>query len=298
MPTVLIVDDSLTDRLLAGGLLNDLEQVKIEYAVDGKDAVVKIELQAPDVIITDLDMPEMNGLELVSVIRREYPQVPVILITAIGSEQIAIQALRSGAASYVPKNSLYLKLAETVQQVLSVARKSRGRVRLMRRLVEQEIRFVIENDQELISALAHYLQDLATESGVCDQSERVRIGIALHEAFTNAYYHGNLEVSSALREADHRLFYDLSRERSAVPPYSHRKIHVLAKYSPNHFECRIRDEGPGFDRRVLSDPTDPMNLLQASGRGLLLMRNFMDEVKHNKSGNEVTMIKRRKRAGV
>ena len=41
-----------------------------------------------------------------------------------------------------------------------------------------------------------------------------------------------------------------------------------------------------------------MNLLQASGRGLLLMRNFMDEVKHNKSGNEVTMIKRRKRAGV
>ena len=139
MPTVLIVDDSLTDRLLAGGLLNDLEQVKIEYAVDGKDALVKIELQAPDVIITDLDMPEMNGLELVSVIRREYPQVPVILITAIGSEQIAIQALRSGAASYVPKNSLYLKLAETVQQVLSVARKSRGRVRLMRRLVEQEI---------------------------------------------------------------------------------------------------------------------------------------------------------------
>jgi anti-sigma regulatory factor (Ser/Thr protein kinase) len=55
----------------------------------------------------------------------------------------------------------------------------------------------------------------------------------------------------------------------------------------------MRDEGPGFDPKELPDPTDPENLLKLSGRGILLMRTFMDDVKFNDRGNEVTMVKRR-----
>ena len=54
----------------------------------------------------------------------------------------------------------------------------------------------------------------------------------------------------------------------------------------------IRDEGPGFDPDGLPDPTDPENLTKASGRGVLLIRTFMDEVRFNDTGNEITMIKR------
>ena len=54
----------------------------------------------------------------------------------------------------------------------------------------------------------------------------------------------------------------------------------------------IRDEGKGFDPSSLPDPTDPENLLKASGRGLLLVRTFMSEVTFNGIGNEITMIKR------
>ena len=53
----------------------------------------------------------------------------------------------------------------------------------------------------------------------------------------------------------------------------------------------IRDEGPGFDPATLPDPTDPANLDRPCGRGLLLMRTFMDDVGYNRSGNEVTLIK-------
>ena len=53
----------------------------------------------------------------------------------------------------------------------------------------------------------------------------------------------------------------------------------------------VRDEGPGFDPSKLPDPTDPANLEKISGRGLLLMRTFMDEVRFNATGNEVTMVK-------
>ena len=55
----------------------------------------------------------------------------------------------------------------------------------------------------------------------------------------------------------------------------------------------VRDEGPGFDPATLPDPTDPSNLERVGGRGLLLIRTFMDEVRHNESGNEITFVKRR-----
>ena len=294
MPTVLIVDDSSTDRLRAGGLLDQMDDYSIEYAIDGSDALVKMELHVPDMVITDLDMPELNGLELVAVLRKIYPIVPVVLMTARGSEDIAVQALRAGAASYVPKRLLNTQLADTVRQVYLMSREDRGRVRLMRRMAEQRVRFDIENDQELITSLVQYLQQGAACMGVCDDADRVRTGVALQEALTNASFHGNLEVSSSLREIDHRAYYDLARERAVLAPYSQRLIHVSAQYTLDEAVFCIRDEGPGFDRSSLPDPTDPANLERPCGRGLLLMQTFMDEVKYNAAGNEVTMVKRRK----
>ena len=55
----------------------------------------------------------------------------------------------------------------------------------------------------------------------------------------------------------------------------------------------IRDEGPGFDPRCLPDPLDPECFDKAGGRGILLMRTFMNEVQFNSTGNQVTLVKRR-----
>lgn len=296
MPTVLIVDDSSTDRLRAGGLLEPLDDIQIEYAVDGSDALLQMELHVPDMVITDMEMPELNGLELVGVIRKAYPIVPVVLMTSRGSEDIAVQALQAGATSYVPKRRLSSQLVDTVRQIFLASREDRGRLRLMRRMAEQRVWFTIENDQELITSLVQYLQHGAACMGVVDDADRVRTGVALQEALTNASFHGNLEVSSSLREVDHRAYYDLARERATQLPYSQRRIHVTARYTLDEAEYCIRDEGPGFDRNSLPDPTDPSNIERPCGRGLLLMQTFMDEVRYNATGNEVTLIKRRKKS--
>ncbi len=295
MPTILIVDDSATDRRLAGGLLGQIDEMKIEYAVDGGDALVKMELHVPDIVVTDLDMPSINGLELVEVIHKAYPMTPVILMTARGSEDIAVKALRAGASSYVPKRLLNHQLSETVKQVLQAARHDRAHLRLMRRVTRQEVEFVIENDLELVSSMVQYLQDLAFAMGVCDESDRVRIGVALQEALTNASLHGNLELCSDLREQNHRAYYDLAIQRTKSLPWSSRRIHVTGKLTAESAEFVIRDEGPGFNPERLPDPTDPVNLERPCGRGLLLIHSFMDEVRHNAVGNEVVLIKRRHR---
>src|SRR5690348_2122267 len=103
MTTVLIVDDSAVDRRLAQGLLEKGGEMSFAFAANGKEAIEQLQVSPPDIVLTDLQMPEMNGLELVRAVREKYPLIPVILMTAQGSEEIAVQALSCGAASYVPK---------------------------------------------------------------------------------------------------------------------------------------------------------------------------------------------------
>lgn len=291
MVTVLVVDDSAVDRKLVGGLLERQSDWTVNFARNGKEALEVLAGGVPDVVLTDLQMPEMNGLELVNAIKEHYPLVPVILMTARGNEQIAVQALQQGASSYVPKRAITHDLHETIMRVLSASNQQRGHVRLIQRLEDCCFNFQLENDFSLIASLTGYLQQVIRDMNLCEESERVRIGIALEEALVNAVYHGNLEVSSELRETDHKQYYDLARKRTREDPYKDRQTFVSATFTRDSATYVIRDEGPGFDPKSLPDPTDPANLDRPCGRGVLLMRTFMDEVQYNERGNQVTLRK-------
>src|SRR5262249_22612056 len=103
--------------------------------------------------------------------------------------------------------------------------------------------------------------------------------------------HGNLELGSALRETDEKEYYRLSVERRTQEPYADRRVLVSARFTRSELTFIIRDDGNGFDPALLPDPTDPSNLGKVSGRGLLLIRTFMDRVEHNDKGNQITMTK-------
>jgi CheY-like chemotaxis protein len=280
------------DRRIAGGLLEKQPDWHVAYAKDGQEALDMLEKSQPDLIVTDLQMPELNGLELVQEVRRSYPLVPVILMTAQGSEQIAVKALESGAASYVPKVRLSEELASIADRVLSLSGERRTQRVLMQRMESMKARFVLNSEPRLLTSLVGHLQRTLNDMGLFSESDRLRVGVALEEALLNAAYHGNLEISSELREQDHSAYYDLARERTQIAPFASRSIFVDVDFSRNHVEYVIQDEGPGFDPSKLPDPTDPVNLERPCGRGLLLMRTFMDHVRYNKSGNQVTMSKR------
>ena len=106
-------------------------------------------------------------------------------------------------------------------------------------------------------------------------------------------YHGNLELSSALREADCEAYHALAEQRTQQPPYRDRRVFVKATLTEDEAVFTVRDEGPGFDPSLLPDPTNPSNLEKVSGRGILLMRTFMDDVIYNDVGNCVRLVKRR-----
>ena len=158
-------------------------------------------------------------------------------------------------------------------------------------LLEAEAYYVLENDPTLIRAMVSRLQDDLCGMGLCGDSRRLHVGIALEETLTNSLYHGNLELSSALRETgDTGAYHRAAGERRERSPYRDRRLHVRAKLSRSQAAISVRDEGPGFDPNSLPDPTDPENMARACGRGLLLIRTFVDEVGFNGAGNEITLL--------
>src|SRR4051812_18016702 len=93
------------------------------------------------------------------------------------------------------------------------------------------------------------------------------IKLALEEALINAIKHGNgLDPS--------------------------KKVHIEAKVSPQQFEITIEDEGPGFKRTAVPDPTLEENLEKCSGRGILLMEAYMNSVRWSHGGRRVKMVKK------
>lgn len=298
MPTVLVVDDSAIDRRLAGGLLEKNPAYSVEYADSGQAAIDRLLQQVPDLVVCDIQMPEIDGLQLVETVRSRWPLVPVVLMTAFGSEGMAVEALRCGAAGYVPKSALSRELLDTVENVLAVARADRRNARLRDCLVQTESCFVLENDPALVSAMVDHLQEYVVRTRLCDETGRIRVGIALEEALLNALYHGNLELSTEqlFNSAESLLesgVPPIVAERCSTTPYRERKIHVRALATPQQIEYTIRDEGPGFVPSATELPSNVLKSVREGGRGLTLIRTFMDEVSFNEQGNEIRLVKRR-----
>ena len=120
----------------------------------------------------------------------------------------------------------------------------------------------------------------------------MRIAVALREALVNAIYHGNLDLT---RSCSSRTMPSSPTGRSAAgarTAYARRRVHVTARETRTEATYVIRDEGQGLRSAALPDPTSPQNLDARTGRGLFLIRTFMDEVRHNDVGNEITLVKR------
>jgi len=288
---ILIVDDDGVDRDQARRCLPAIEDLEVVFASDGHEALTTLEDTPPDLIITDLRMPGLGGLELVERLAEEHPLIPVILMTSQGNEQIAVRALTAGAASYVPKRDLADNLADTVDQILMVAEARRSRTKVLSFLDHFETRFELVNDPELIIPLVAYVEDNLERLGFATKSVRSQVGISLMEALANAMLHGNLEIDAELRRTDRDAFDIQVGERRAIEPYASRRVRCSANESPLRVEYTISDEGQGFDATTLPDPTDSANLLAVGGRGVMLMKTFMDEVRFSSNGARVTMVK-------
>lgn len=286
--SILVVDDSPIDQRLASGLLTRAG-FTTRVAANGDDALASLAEERAELVVTDLQMPKMDGLVLVEAIRARYPDVPVILMTAHGSEDIAVRALQRGAASFVPKRDLARSLADTVRSILSVRDFDEAPLSVR---AQARARWDLGNDLGEVTAVVGVLETRLARVALVDETSRIQVSVALREAIVNAMLHGNLELPSTLKESDPDAHDRLAEERRCLSPYLERRVRVTLSESPGAVTYVVSDDGPGFDLTTIPDPTDPANLERTSGRGLFLIRTFMDDVTHGDGGRTITMVKR------
>jgi serine/threonine-protein kinase RsbW len=133
----------------------------------------------------------------------------------------------------------------------------------------QRIEVTLETLLESVDLAEDITLRVAAVAGF-DEEQRYRLGMSVREAVINAYVYGN----------------NASREN---------RIFLVFELHPSMLVIHVRDQGPGFDLKDVPDPLAEENLLKTSGRGLFLIRSFMDElnVARPKSGGaEVIMVKR------
>ena len=264
MTTVLIVDDSALDRELAKRILSEDVQLTVEAVDNGRAALDRLGAGGIDLVLTDLMMPDINGLQLVTTIRVDHPEIPVILMTGGGTEVVAMNALAQGAASYVPKRMLNDWLLNTTRDVLSLQQAQRTHGKLLECFSVVQFELELSNDVTVIDPLVEYLQQIVSGMRLFDATETYRLGVGLKEALQNSLYRDRT-IGLSVRIDRHKARFTLRAQE---------------------------DDGPVFDAATVPDVEDLDALKTTNERGFMLMRSHLDDVRFNETGTEVILVKR------
>jgi DNA-binding response OmpR family regulator len=293
LPTILVVDDEEVIRTTIQKKLNRDGYNVISFETS-EDLLSYLKNPNPkaDLIITDIRMPQMDGIELLRRINSLDEPIPVLIISGHGDVEDAIKALRYGASDYIRKPFDIGDITSAVKVILKRKLEKKLSENFAKFKLSEKSVLEIPNDTDLINTVSYnFTKDLAP-AGLFDNTTTENISLSLQEAIANAMFHGNFEIDSALRESGGiKEFNNEINKRKVLSPYKDRTVKVTYELTPDYVVYEITDQGPGFDYQIMPNPEDPENCLKNSGRGILIIRLNMDEVTWHDKGNIIRMKK-------
>lgn len=294
MASILLAEDSPTHTALIRSILEE-DAHDVECVGDGRQAIDCLEESMPDLVVTDLRMPEMNGQELVQAILDRFPALPSVVVTARGSENLAVDALALGAANFVPKNSLRKLLLHVIRQTLKMAETDLIYDRFPGKLLRPEFSFTISNHFAAIQPAVLFTVQAMAAAARMNTTHRVRVGTAVASAIFNAMCYGNLEIKDedtvvGLLSGDQRGADEMT-SRAESPPYCERKVELKVSVGDGDTRILVSHDGPGRLTRLTPAPGTPESFELEQCRGLMLMTSFMDDIIFHSDYSEVVMVK-------
>jgi CheY-like chemotaxis protein len=295
--TILLVEDEanvlkMLERFLA-------PQYRCVAATNGKDALEVLKATPEiDCVVTDVRMPEMDGIQLVRAIKRLRPYLPTVVMTAYGSEETASEALRAGATNYLRKPFKTQEFLSVVRKCIETAHVRRGKTQVLTYLREATKVFELPARLELARAILPHLTEGLPDFGIVEAQDVLNLDVALEEAMSNAIIHGTLGLSeeAAKFRQDREAFEKAYVVRKADPRLAGKTITVSSRLTPLDAVFTVEDRGPGFDPEKLPKPEGMTSIQGVQGRGLMLIRLFFDEVVFENGGRRIKMVKRAPRA--
>jgi len=266
--TVLVYDDEDMIRDMVEVILSDVGLHVIPKKSAG-NCVSDVKQHAPNVVIMDISMPDMNGLDALRLLRKTFPWLPVMLISGIDTDKNTRAALEENAAGFLSKPIRIHALLDATRNALNF---HPGRDHIeFDNMSEGWVDFVISSSPTTVNLLARYLESLAKQPVPADALNDVVY--CVREIVGNAIEWGNLRHS------------DL-------------KVRVSTVILDDRIMIKIADEGSGFEiRKVLEqDLMDAQEEREVMGKrdggfGLNIVQQMMDRVTFNKRGNVVMLMK-------
>lgn len=294
-PKILIVDDEENLRSLLVKLIRREGFQPIE-AADGKTAIELYKVSNPAVVISDVMMPEMDGLTLLDEIKKIDSEAIIILMTGFGNENILLKALRGGAANFFKKPFNFKEVLDVVKNMIKHRMEKASEAYYTTCLVEESKSFEMTTGGANIFPIIHQIS--SNLESIFPRSELINLKIGIEEMLTNAIEHGNLGID--FKEKNKALeigkFGKLLEKKMDAGNNRYKKVRIRSELNREYFKVTVKDEGEGFDWRSLVG-TFPNNFLTYNGRGIFLTKIFYDEVSYNEKGNEVSIIKHRDKQG-
>lgn len=118
MAKVLLVDDAAFMRMRCAKLLT-AEGFEVAEAANGREAIAKYEEYRPDLVLMDITMPEMDGIEATREIKQRDPAAVIIMVSAMGQQSMVLEAIRAGARNFVVKPYEPDRILEAIRQVIN-----------------------------------------------------------------------------------------------------------------------------------------------------------------------------------
>ncbi len=260
---IMVVDDEPMMTQLLGRFLKE-KGYQVGTAADGREALEELKSREYHLLITDVRMPYLDGLQLLKAAKDLFPRLPVIFISGYGEAETVVAALKAGADNFLAKPLDLEVLERVVEQSLAMASLAPKRCALPS--IVQKTQITAPSRAECMQDIIYQLALSAVAVGFASPDLDSNLKLALVEAITNAMEHGNR--------------WDEGQQ-----------VRITAEMSANQLKVTVSDLGAGFDHRKLTNPTDRERLLAERGRGVFLINSIMDQVLYNPAGNEVTLIK-------
>ena len=264
-------------------------------AADGEEALQIFQSEEIEGIFCALTLPKLGGLELLNEVKSVNSSCPFVMICPHGDSENTLDALQLGACDFLIKTINPLDLKRTLDRMVSLEVGFNIGEYALDNLVQETRTLEIGNDFEGINKVVAFMTQNLVNYGILKEDQLFRICIILKEAIENSIFHGNLGLNAGIRRENPKLFYKTALQKRDIEPYKDRRVTIQYDISRNSAKYVVRDEGKGFAHAELLDQVDPHNLLRIEGHGLIMIMNFMDEVFWNDRGNEITMVRYRKR---
>jgi len=287
---ILIVEDDTASRMYLENLLED-NGYEYRSAKNGLDGLGVFEQYQPEVVISDIQMPVMNGLEMIEEIHKKNSDTIIIITTAYGSESYAIEALHQGASNYLKKPISGMDLIPLLKKYKALLESHNSKIEPPGEILFKKFRIKFKTNIELIPQIV----DRLLLETVCnlDNNDRINAELGLVELITNAFEHGNLEISLKVKTKalEANLLEELYKKQMAKPELGNREVVVDFTKDKTGCEWVITDDGNGFDWQNLPDPTSDENILELNGRGIFISGFLFDEIEYTGKGNSVRVKK-------